>query len=65
MNSNKIRNVRAFVSSYLGSDSGKAALRRKPFVVRKQQSNGKAQWEPVWRNPAMAIAFQNALTVPK
>lgn len=62
MSTNKIRNVKAFVSSYLGSESGKAALNRKPIVINKAPKGKKPQWEPVWRNPAMALAFQSAIT---
>ena len=53
----KVRNVRAFVSAYLGSKSGQAALNRRPIRKRGEDGN----FVQVWRNPAIAHAFKEAL----
>jgi hypothetical protein len=52
-----IRNIRGFVSAYLQSGSGKAALARQP--IRVKGDNG--QVKMIWRSSAMAHAFQAAL----
>ena len=56
--SNTIRNVPAFVKSYLTSDSGKAALSRKP--IRAKAADG--TFQNVWRSSAMAHAFQQLVS---
>lgn len=53
----KIRNVRNFVSAYLASESGRAALNRRSIQIR--QDDGKRK--DVWRSSAMAHAFQEAV----
>jgi hypothetical protein len=56
--SGTIRNIPAFVRSYLASDSGKHALARKPYRARDNETG---KFHMVWRNPAIAVAFQEAL----
>jgi hypothetical protein len=56
-NSGVIRNIRGFVSAYLQSESGKAALARQP--IRVKGDNG--QVKMIWRSSAMAHAFQQAI----
>jgi hypothetical protein len=53
----KVRNVRAFVASYLKSDAGKSALNRKPIRVRGEDG----QYKHIFRSSQMAEAFQQAL----
>lgn len=53
----KIRNVRAFVSAYLKSDAGKAALNRGPIRVRDEDG----KFKTVFRTSQMAEAFQQAI----
>ena len=55
-NNNTIRNLRAFLTAYLSSESGKAALRRSPTFTREGKKT-----TPVWRSSAMAQAFKQAL----
>lgn len=50
--SNTIRNTRAFVKSYLASESGRKALERAPVRINRQH---------IWRSSAMAHAFKEAL----
>lgn len=57
-NTNSIRNTRAFVSSYLKSDSGKAALARTDIRVKNKDGIG---FKTIYRSSAMAEAFQTAL----
>ena len=62
MNKNKgqepIRNVRAFITAYLGSKSGQAALNRqeKRFYDKK-----KRKFVTVYQSNAMALAFQKSV----
>lgn len=53
----KIRNIRDFVSKYLDSQSGKAALARTDIRVRGEDGEMKT----IQRNSAMAGAFQRAV----
>lgn len=55
-NTGAIRNIKAFVKSYLGSDSGKAALARQSIRVKNPDGSFTNQW----RSAAMAHAFQQA-----
>lgn len=55
-NGDVIRNIPAFIAAYLKSESGQKALTRGPIRVGK----GK-EAVMVWRNPAIAVAFQEAL----
>lgn len=57
-NNQPIRNIRAFLNSYLKSNSGKAALARDDIRVR--DNNGR--YKTIQRSNAMALAFQAALT---
>lgn len=50
-----VRDVPAFVRSYLASQSGQRALARGPFIKR----DGKSTVQ-VWQNSAMAQAFKRA-----
>ena len=56
-NPGAIRNIKAFVKSYLGSDSGKAALARQSIRVKTPDGAFVNQW----RSSAMAHAFEAAL----
>lgn len=55
---NPIRNIRAFVASYLKSDSGKAALARTDVRIKNKDGIG---FKTIYRSSAMAAAFQTAL----
>ena len=55
--SGTIRNVRAFVASYLKSEAGQSALNRKPIRVRGDDG----QMKMIWRSSQIADAFQSAL----
>lgn len=54
---NTVRNIPGFIKSYLGSDSGQAALNRKPTRYRNEQG----VLVNVWRTNDMALAFQAAI----
>jgi len=53
-----IRNIRAFVTAYLGSKSGQAALNRQPF---RRYDKQKRKFVDVYQSNAMALAFQKAV----
>lgn len=53
-----IRNTKAFVKSYLNSESGKAALARKDIRVRDKDTG---KMVDVRRSNQMAVAFQDAI----
>lgn len=57
-NTGVVRNIRGFVSAYLKSDSGKAALARRPIRVKDRETG---KMNDVWRSSQMADAFQQAI----
>ncbi len=56
MSNDKIRNPKAFIKAYLGSETGKRVLNRTPFRDKKTGNH-------VWQSSAMASAFAASIGI--